>query len=287
MLEVFARQVLLRMRGTGDMARPQDAGTHPHRTNWEAMSALLACPTRLAGLYFYLDLWAFFGTRHEFCLGRSRFGNFAPSFHRHEMAVRVCKDAEWYRTARADPASVCPQTESFLQGTWRRRAADRITESTRVDMSARMAAALKAAEESHLKWSADVWRRARHLFGAVCDEKYRAGCAQQLLISLGYGKELGERLDAGADAAGIGAGAGATGGDEAGGRCRSRVADLEAQEQSGGTRHSRVAMCSRSQLSTRSRLSSTAAFARGRRTAACRRSGSCGSWVSTSKSGSF
>eukprot|EP00966_Prymnesium_polylepis_P073858 1714137-Prymnesium_polylepis.1 len=69
------------------------------------MSALFASPDRLAGLYFYLDLWAFFGSRHEFCLARSSFGNFAPSFHRHEMAVRVCKDAVWYREARADPAS--------------------------------------------------------------------------------------------------------------------------------------------------------------------------------------
>ena len=179
MLEIFARQVLLRMRGTGDVERPQDAGTHPHRTKWCAMSALLACPVRLAGLYFYLDLWAFFGARHEFCLARSSFGNFDPSFHRHEMAVRVCKDAEWYRAAVADPLSVFPQTELFLQGTWRRRCADRISEGTRRDMRERMAAALKAAEASHFKWSADVWRRARHLFGAACDEKYRAGCVQQ------------------------------------------------------------------------------------------------------------
>ena len=47
---------------------------------------------------------------------------------------------------------------------------------------------IQAHEESHLKWSADVWRRARHLFGATCDEKYRAGCAQQMLIVLGHGK---------------------------------------------------------------------------------------------------
>ena len=264
MLEVFARQVLQRMRGTSDVERPQDAGTHPHRTKWEAMSALLCCPTRLAGLYFYLDLWAFFGERHEFCLARSRFGNFAPSFHRHEMAVRVCKDAEWYRKARDDPASVFPQTELFLSGTWRRRAVDKISEGTRTDMRLRMAAALKAAEASHLKWSADVWRRARHLFGAVCDEKYRAGCAQQTLICLGYGRELGEALDGSSSVGGGGVGGGvgdgaaggggagggggaAGGGDdgagagESGGRLRSRVAEAEAGE-AVGTRQGRGAV---------------------------------------------
>eukprot|EP00966_Prymnesium_polylepis_P180782 4187050-Prymnesium_polylepis.1 len=66
------------------------------------------------------------------------------------MAVRVCKDAVWYREARADPASVFPQTELFLKGTWRRRAIDRISDATRADMRKRMAAALEAAEASHL-----------------------------------------------------------------------------------------------------------------------------------------
>ena len=51
MLEVFAHQVLLRLRGTGDVSRPQDAGTHPHQLKWKAMSALFASPDRLAGLY--------------------------------------------------------------------------------------------------------------------------------------------------------------------------------------------------------------------------------------------
>ena len=190
MLETFAQCVLLRMRGTGDVARPQDAGTHPHRMKWEEPSALFASPVRLVGLYFYLGMWQFFGARHDFCLARSRFGSFAPSFHRHEMAVRICTDAVWYREARANPSSVFPQ-EKFLEGAWRRRAVDRITDGVRQDMRKRMAGALEAAEASHLKWSSDVWRRARHLFGAVCDEKYRKGCAQQLLISLGYGRELG------------------------------------------------------------------------------------------------
>ena len=223
MLETFARQVLLRMRGTTDVARPQDAGTHPHRMKWEALSALFASPDRLAGLYFYLDMWEFFGARHEFCLARSRFGDFAPSFHRHEMAVRVCTDAVWYREARANPASVFRQTEKFLEGRWRRRAVDRITEGMRGDMRKRMAAALEAAEASHLKWSSDVWRRSRHLFGAVCDEKYRKGCAQQLLISLGYGRELGEALagsSAGSgtmDEGSVGVGGGSGGGGEGGG----------------------------------------------------------------------
>ena len=255
MLEVFARQALHRMRGTGDMSRPQDAGTHPHRTKWEAMSALLASPDRLAGLYFYLDLWAFFGSRHEFCLARSRFGNFTPSCHRHEMAVRVCKDAVWYRAARADPASVFQQTELFLAGNYRRRALDRVTEETRTDIRKRMGAALKEAETSHLKWSADVWRRARHLFGAVCDEKYRAGCAQQILIALGYRQELGQALaDAGSGGGGGGGGGGrGGGGDGSGGggardgmgfnrqgsgrqRSGSRLAELEPCEQEGATR---------------------------------------------------
>ena len=97
MLEVFVRGLLLRMRGTSDVNRPEDAGNHPHRVKWQTISALLSCPTRLAGLFFYLDLWDFFGSRHEFCLARSRFGNFSASFHRHEMAVRVCKDTVWYQ----------------------------------------------------------------------------------------------------------------------------------------------------------------------------------------------
>ena len=251
MLEVFARQLLIRFSGTGDVARPQDAGTHPHRTKWEAMSALLCSPDRLAGLYLYLDLWAFFGERHEFCLARSRFGNFTPSCHRHEMAVRVCKDAVWYRKARANPVSVFRQTELFLSGTWRRRAMDKISESTRQEMRVRMAAALEAAEQSHLKWSGGVWRRARHLFGTVCDEKYRAGCAQQILISLGYSRELSEALEGssdGGDGGGSSSGddggdGGGAGGEGAGGECagrrRSRIAvDPEVAEQA-GTRQGR------------------------------------------------
>lgn len=72
MLETFAQCVLLRMRGTGDVARPQDAGTHPHCMKWEEPSALFASPVRLVGLYFYLGMWQFFGARHEFCLAHAR-----------------------------------------------------------------------------------------------------------------------------------------------------------------------------------------------------------------------
>lgn len=84
---------------------------------WETMSALLACPDRLAGLYFYLDLWAFFGSRHEFCLAKSRFGSFAPSFHRHEMAVRACKVWRGPSSALApttDPTSPHPDPDPDL-----------------------------------------------------------------------------------------------------------------------------------------------------------------------------
>ena len=108
-----------------------------------------------------------------------------------------------------------------------------------------MAAALRKAEESHLTWSGDVWRRARHLFGAVCDEKYRVGCAQQILILLGHGKELGEALASrgggNGDGGAGGTGAGGSGGDggERGQRSRSRITELESCEQTAGTRQGR------------------------------------------------
>jgi hypothetical protein len=39
MLEEFASYVLSRMRGTVNADRPQDAGKHPHRAKWQALSA--------------------------------------------------------------------------------------------------------------------------------------------------------------------------------------------------------------------------------------------------------
>ena len=177
-LEEFTKYMVRTTRGTVDILRPQDAGTHPHRKKWQAISALVSRPEYLAGLKFYIDLWSFFGHRHEFCLARSQYGNVAPGFHRHEMAVRVAEDSVFYTRACADPSSVFPETEDFLKQTWRRRAVDRITDTVRFDMRTRMAAALKAGEESHLKWSYQTWTRARHLFGTACNEKYRVGCIQ-------------------------------------------------------------------------------------------------------------
>ena len=100
-------------------------------------------------------------------------------------------------------------------------------------------------------WSGGVWRRARHLFGTVCDEKYRAGCAQQILISLGYSRELSEALEGssdGGDGGGSSSGddggdGGGAGGEGAGGECagrrRSRIAvEPEVAEQA-GTRQGR------------------------------------------------
>ena len=52
------------------------------------------------GVYFHIDLWnQFHGKRHAFCLGRSKYGDFDPSHHRHEMAVRVMKDIVWSAAA--------------------------------------------------------------------------------------------------------------------------------------------------------------------------------------------
>eukprot|EP00966_Prymnesium_polylepis_P032514 756046-Prymnesium_polylepis.1 len=90
------------MRGTVNADRPQDAGKHPHRAKWQALSAPFASPQHLAGMYFYLDMWEFFGTRHELCLSNARFGGFGPGHHRHEMVVCVANDLVWYRAARKD-----------------------------------------------------------------------------------------------------------------------------------------------------------------------------------------
>ena len=63
MMEEFAKFTLDRMRGSADADRQQDAGGHPHRLKWRAISAVLASPERLAGLYFILDMWEFHGVR--------------------------------------------------------------------------------------------------------------------------------------------------------------------------------------------------------------------------------
>ena len=114
-IEEFTKYMVSKSRGTVDVLRPQDAETHPHRKKWQAMSALVSKPEYLAGLKFYIDLWSFFGRRHEFCLAHSQYGNFGPSFHRHEMAVRVAEDSVFYTKARANPSSVFPETEEFLK----------------------------------------------------------------------------------------------------------------------------------------------------------------------------
>ena len=64
----------------------------------------------------------------------------------------------------------------------------------REDLKVRMLAALEAGERQLLKWSAEVWTRGRHLFGAVCDEQYRRGFAQQLLLRMGQREALEARL---------------------------------------------------------------------------------------------
>ena len=194
MLEEFASFVLSRMRGCTDTSRPHDAGNHPHKLKWRALSALFASPNYLAGLYFYLDLWEFFGERHAFCLANSKFGDFPPSHHRHEMAVRVAKDSVWYEAACADTSTVFKQTTEYLQQRFRRLFVDRITDTLRAEMRTRMETALQEAYKSFQKWSAKVWTRARHLLGGVCDETYRAGVAQLVLILMGHGRKLGEKL---------------------------------------------------------------------------------------------
>ena len=145
------------------------------------------------------------------------------------MAVRVAKDMAWYTAAVQQPASVFRRAETFIQRSYRRRQADRITETTRKDMRVRMSKALAAAQDSLLKWSAKVWTRPRHLLGAVCDEKYRLGVAQLVLILMGHGKELGDAL-----AQQSGGGTTSNQQPAAGSRRRSRI-DLD-QEQEGGTR---------------------------------------------------
>lgn len=195
MMEEFAKFTLDRMRGSADADRQQDAGGHPHRLKWRAISAVLASPERLAGLYFILDMWEFHGVRHEFCKSKSKYGGFASGHHRHEMAVRVAKDLVWYEEALQNVGSVFKQTEKFLERSYRRRFVDRISDALRSSVRRRMQKALEAGQQSLLKWSAEVWTRARHLLGAVCDEKYRAGTAQLVLILLGHSKALSEKLD--------------------------------------------------------------------------------------------
>ena len=155
-------------------------------------------------------------------------------------------------------------------------------------MHQRMAAALKAAEESHLKWSAVVWRRPRHLFGAMCDEKYRAGCAQQILILLGHGQVLDEALkgcgtgdvEVGDMAGGSGSGSGGGSGDRTSGhRNRSRLAECVCEPCASRMRaHAKgcVGQCSQQLQLTRCRRICTSASDSGMLTAACKRSGSCG-----------
>eukprot|EP00966_Prymnesium_polylepis_P276861 6396696-Prymnesium_polylepis.1 len=74
-------------------------------------------------------------------------------------------------TARRAPTrrrcSRRPSSSSRAPGGGARSTVSATPRSTRADMRKRMEAALEAAEVSHLKWSADVWRRARHIFGAV------------------------------------------------------------------------------------------------------------------------
>ena len=59
---------------------------------------------------------------------------------------------------------------------------DRIYCGPTKDLEVRMLAALVEGEKQLLKWSAEVWTRGRHLFGAVCDEKYRRGFARKVSI---------------------------------------------------------------------------------------------------------
>ena len=194
MMEEYISFVLDRMRGSADADRPADAGSHPHRLKWRAISAVLASPARLAGLFMTLDLWEFYGARHEFCKSKSKYGGFASGHHRHEMAVRVCKDLVWYEHALKDPASVFKQTEAFLMCSRRRRFVDRIDTAVRESMRRRMRMGLEAGQASLHKWSAKVWTRGRHLLGAVCDEKYRLGVAQLVLILLGHQDRLQVKL---------------------------------------------------------------------------------------------
>ena len=115
MIEEFCELVLLVTRGNANPDRPQDAGKHPHRDKWKVIRAWVADRERVAQLHMLVDLWKFYSERHAFCLRRSVYGDFAPSHHRHEMAVQVCEAIVWYRRARADPeAAVFWSTSEFL-----------------------------------------------------------------------------------------------------------------------------------------------------------------------------
>ena len=194
MIEEFCELVLLVTRGNANPDRPQDAGKHPHRDKWKVIRAWVADRERVAQLHLLVDLWKFYSERHAFCLRRSVYGDFAPSHHRHEMAVQVCEAIVWYRRARADPeAAVFWSTSEFLSKPHELRFKSLLPSDKRALVRERMARALAAGEESLLTWSAKVWTRAVHLLGAVCDERYRVGVAQLVLILVGEGNALGAR----------------------------------------------------------------------------------------------
>lgn len=133
-------------------------------------------------------MWEFVGERHTFYLANPKFGGFPPSHHRHKMAVRVTNDKVQYEAARADTSTVIKQTTDNLKQQFRRFFVDRINDTLLQEMSTRR---IEKHLRSFQKWSAMVWRRARHdLLGGICTEIYRAGVAQLVFNLMGRGGKL-------------------------------------------------------------------------------------------------
>ena len=114
----------------------------------------------------------------------STYGGFEQPHIRHEVAGHVARDSVWYAKARAAPEAHLPRYYEYINREHRRNFHSQMTSQLRDSLRQRAAAFLQEAEETHYRWNAKTWTRARHLLGALCNEDHRQFCAAELLQAL-------------------------------------------------------------------------------------------------------
>ena len=171
-------------------------GSDNHKEKWNQITANVTDLHLMFGVVLGED-W--YSTKvdpvHVWCKGRSEYGSFEPHHHRHEMAVHVLRQLEWYREAGEDGGwrDKLPAAAAFID----KKAArlhivsyqSRLDSGYQKEMEEMVGAVLEKGEELCRKHG-EPWLRVNYLLGAICCEQHRRAVATKVLLLLGKGDLL-------------------------------------------------------------------------------------------------
>jgi hypothetical protein len=119
------------------------------------------------------------------------FGGFDPHHHRHEIAVQVLKEQQWYLEALASPDDMWAAFPSLRM--WVRGAAGATPEIK--DYCEKIMKELLGKGLEVQKEYAQGWLQSVHLLGPICNEQHRQLVARLVLTTFGREAELAAALE--------------------------------------------------------------------------------------------